>query len=390
MKRRTVVSSMAVVLVTFLFVGSAQAAGPTKNSPVKIGFITMKTGFVSGYGPLEEAAAKFALDEVNWQVEGRKIELIMEDGASNVNTCVDKARKLVELDKVDVIIGPLLTDASIAVAAYLKESRTPNIDMMEGTFDAVRASAGNFFAVGGTIKGGAFPLGVYSFDKLGCKTATLLEADMAVGWDLDEGFSKAFESKGGKVIQRQKIPMGTKDYYPYLVALKKADCVGFFFTALDVGPFVKQYRNYYGREMELLSTHWSALTVPVMQDIADAGRGIIGNAPWALTIDTPENKAFVDLFTKKMGYPPDGTIETNYMAIRLFLEAVRLTKGDASHEAINDALHRVHKVFQRGPVSVSPEGFGIQNSYIVKVGLNAKYKRYDWDVITETTQPIIE
>jgi branched-chain amino acid transport system substrate-binding protein len=384
---------MSIFLLVFLFLAvvslsNSQAAEQT--SPIKIGFITMKTGFVSGYGPLEEAAVRFALDEVGWEVAGRKIELIMEDGASNVDVSVDKARKLVELDKVDVIIGPLLTDAAIAVAAYLKESRTPNIDMMEATFDAVKAGGGNIFGNGGTIKGGAYPLGAHAYDALECKTASLLSADIAVGWDLDEGFSMAFEKEGGKITQRQRIPLGTKDFYPYLVALKKADCVGFFFTALDLAPFVKQYRQYHGSKMHLLSLHWSALTVPNMQEIAKDGVGIVGNSPWTVALDTPENRAFVEAFTKKVGYPPDGTIESNYQAVQLFLDAVKRTKGDTSKEAIIDAIYKTNRVFQRGPVTISTDGFSEQNSYIVKVGWSDRYDRYDWEVVATTIQPIIK
>jgi branched-chain amino acid transport system substrate-binding protein len=67
------------------------------------------------------------LEKVGYEVAGRKIEFSKENGAFDPVVYVDKARKLVEHDKVDVALGPLLPPVGFTVASYLTESRTANI-----------------------------------------------------------------------------------------------------------------------------------------------------------------------------------------------------------------------------------------------------------------------
>ena len=71
--------------------------------------------------------AELKLEEMGYQIDGRKVEWIKEDYASDPVKSVDKARKLIEHDKVDVILGPLNDASGFAVADHAAKSGTPNI-----------------------------------------------------------------------------------------------------------------------------------------------------------------------------------------------------------------------------------------------------------------------
>ena len=81
------------------------------------------------WGSWLERSYKFALEEVNYEVAGRQIELIIEDeGGYDVSVCMEKLRKLVEADKVDVMTGPFFGPMGPAAWPYLAEHRIVSVD----------------------------------------------------------------------------------------------------------------------------------------------------------------------------------------------------------------------------------------------------------------------
>lgn len=83
----------------------APAATMTPKPPIKIGMISHLTGVYGAAGGDEADGAKVALDEVGLEIAGRKIELVLEDDGAMPAVTVTKARKLVELNKVNAMAG---------------------------------------------------------------------------------------------------------------------------------------------------------------------------------------------------------------------------------------------------------------------------------------------
>ncbi|TRZ79930.1 MAG: hypothetical protein D4R92_04070, partial [Actinobacteria bacterium] len=95
-----------------------ETMAPVVNTePIKIGVVADLTGPFTLYGTSLARSAELAVDEINAAggIMGRQVELIVEDIATDVAITTDKARKLVESDMVDVVIGPIGSDASDAV-----------------------------------------------------------------------------------------------------------------------------------------------------------------------------------------------------------------------------------------------------------------------------------
>src|SRR3984885_12387797 len=64
--------------------------------PIKIGLLVPLTGVVASGGKERVEGVQFYLDQVNSTIAGRKVELVIEDDASNPDTALQKARRLVE------------------------------------------------------------------------------------------------------------------------------------------------------------------------------------------------------------------------------------------------------------------------------------------------------
>ena len=88
------------------------------ESPVKIGFIDPLTGSLSALAVTEVEGAKYAVAGINAKggILGRQVELLVEDSANDVGTGVQKARKLIDRDQVDVIMGDVNSAVANAIA----------------------------------------------------------------------------------------------------------------------------------------------------------------------------------------------------------------------------------------------------------------------------------
>ncbi len=93
--------------------------------PIKIGVLAPLTGVVASGGKEMVEGVQFYLGQVNNEMAGRKVELAIEDDASNPDTALQKARRLVEQGNCHMLIGNLLANTGLAVANYVKGTGTP-------------------------------------------------------------------------------------------------------------------------------------------------------------------------------------------------------------------------------------------------------------------------
>ena len=96
--------------------GTPTSAASGSGEPIKIGIIADLTGPFTTYGTSLANSAQLAIKEINAKggIGGRQITVIVEDTQTDVSATVDKARKLVQSDKVDLVMGPIGSDANDA------------------------------------------------------------------------------------------------------------------------------------------------------------------------------------------------------------------------------------------------------------------------------------
>ncbi|NQU15332.1 MAG: ABC transporter substrate-binding protein [Desulfobacteraceae bacterium] len=353
-------------------VGTAQAA-----KPIKIGTILNLTGPIAFIGPLFKNGIVMALEEVNYTVGGRKIELIPEDAAADMNVCLEKAKKLVERDQVHIIIGPLMGDAHMAIAPYLANKKVLTSSFYCGDLELTKYK--NWFIYPTTLVGLTAPVGYYAAE-LGHKTMITAGTDYAGGHGFIKGIKMAFEEKGGKVVQEVWWPVGNKDFGPYLSSLKKADTIGYFVEGPSAAQlFLSQYHEF-GVKTPMLGTTLAAdMPQQITSQLGDWVLGLKGQALYMADMDTAINKAWVKKMTKRFGQAPGGLEANSYAITKTILAALKATGGDDSLEKMWPALLKVKIDTPQGPLAVSPEGVALVNNYIVE--LKKRGNQYYWDPI---------
>jgi branched-chain amino acid transport system substrate-binding protein len=306
---------------------------------------------------------KLKLDEVGWKTGNRTIDLRTEDYAANAAMAVDKARKLVEVDKVNVIIGPVFVDCLLAAINYITPSKTPQVTLGALPITGLRMGGNNVFSFMGEQRGVTQYTGVYAWEA-GYKTATVIHQDFVAGAEFADGFIGAYEAKGGKVIQRQRIPIGTMDYAPYVTAMKKADCVASWLMPQET---LRLLPLYYGSQLGMPFIQMYASFPDVMlNDVGPRAAGIITIHRWCLALDNPLNKKFVEGFVKKNSAEPHYLAAAAYEATSIILEALKATGGETKPEILNDAIRNVKIDLPSGITSFNREGVGIGDLNILK------------------------
>jgi branched-chain amino acid transport system substrate-binding protein len=96
------------------------------EEPIRIGFLQPLTGPVALYGEKEYYGLTLALDDVGWNLHGRKIEVIKYDEECKPEKAVIGARKAIS-DKVDILLGPTCSNSAFAVEKIFKEAKLPFI-----------------------------------------------------------------------------------------------------------------------------------------------------------------------------------------------------------------------------------------------------------------------
>jgi branched-chain amino acid transport system substrate-binding protein len=171
-------------------------------------------------------------------------------GCSNDNAdrALSEARRLVEADHANVLIGPLSGDEGIAVANYSKTQ--PGVTFINGTSGAqdttLKVRSPNFFRFNGDGAQWNAGVGDIAYRKLGWRNAVVIMDDYGFGWTSAAGFIADFCADGGTVT-RIYPPLNTTDYSSYIAQIPKT-YDGLFSAVGGSGllAFTKQYNQVRG------------------------------------------------------------------------------------------------------------------------------------------------
>ena len=366
--------------------GARDSASPTVTAtgePIKIGFDEGFTGFMALDTMLVDHGIRTALAELDSQVLGRPIEYIKADNGSDPVGAVDKARQLVESDKIAAMLGPMFSPSNAAVTEYLsRNGGIPSISFMGQPYENMKTANKLSFIPTGFFSVPGYYLGDYAAGQLGYKTANVICFEDTASRGMVDGFKKAFIAGGGTIISETFLPYDTMDFAAYLTSMKPADCTVYWIFGNASAPFIKQYKDY-GLTAPLLALQASCLTEQQLQELGDLVVGVKGVEYYVNTLDNPLNKKFVEDYRRMWkGEYPNLNSWGGWVAVNLFVNAVKETNGDTSPAALKAALSTATLDTPSGPYTMAPfeDAFtGTGNIYICEV--QKDQDRYKWVAI---------
>ena len=298
------------------------------QEPIRIGVPLALTGPLAVNGEDTRKGTFLYLEEIGFQVGGRKIEIIVEDTEGKPDVAITKVRKLVERDRVHALIGIVNSAAAYAVRDYVHNQGVPLVITTAGAKDVTLArKSPAIFRVANDNTQENLPLGHYTHTKLGHKTAVVMASDFAAGREMAEAFSKTFTAAGGQVVQQIFAPLGTPDFAPFFgrARFDQADVLYAWFPGAEPARLITQLKEY-GFKKPIVSQGAFAPNY-ALQAIGETGLTIITAKQYSDALETPGNRRFVAAFVQKYKVKPDGWAEQGYVGAKAVVEATKAVGG---------------------------------------------------------------
>jgi len=379
----------AALLAAALAGGSPAAA----QEELRIGFAVPLTGVWTGPGADMKHGLELYLDEQHGQFAGAKVTVIYEDTQAVPATAVIKAQKLIEQDKVQIIMGGAPATEGYALAPLTNRFGVPYIAPVVSGDDLTQREKAKyplFVRTGWTSSQTTHVLGQWACEQ-GIKRVSIVAADYAFGHESAGGFQQVFEDCGGKVVQKIWPPLGNQDFGPFLAQIKHdVDAVFTVLVANMPAQFAKQYKAA-GLTPRLIGQGTSADEF-VLPSMGDEALGYVTVLQYSAALETPKNEAFVKKFRAKFGKVPGYYAETNYTSAQWIDEAMKKAGGKwpGSKEFVRlMAETRLDSV--RGPLRFDDMMNPIQNVYIRKVERKRMFGYPDaelWNTVIKTVPAV--
>jgi len=299
-------------------------------TPIKLGSVLDVTGNFDAYGKPMNMALDLALDEINKSggLLGRPVNKVAYDTQSNMALYTRYAQQLVRQDKVDVIVGGILSASREAIRPVLNRAGIPYVytPLYEGG-----VCDGNAFMTGTTPAQQAEVLVPYAVKKWGGK-AYILAADYNYGQYMAQWFQKFLRDSGGSAVGVDFFPLDVSDFNSTIAKIQQArpDMV---ISALVGGAHLSFYRQWAAAGMKsripLASTTLGVGNEHKVLTAAE-GDGMLVAYNYSPELATPTNQAFLSRWAALHQGNTEAINELavlHYQGVKLWAEGVRRAKS---------------------------------------------------------------
>ena len=229
------------------------------NAAIKVGVIAEKTGPLSFMGLADANVAKLVIDDINAAggLLGRKVDLIVEDGATIDSVAVAKATKLLEHDRVDVLFGGIYSSTRQAIKGPVKKTGTLYIypEQYEG-----QEADPLIFCTGPVPAQQLDPLIPWLMQTTGARKFYLPSADYIWPHVMNRRVRELVAANGGEIVGEEYHPLDRTAYRDVVqrITASRADVV--FNTIVPPGltPFFEELYNsgFQKRGGQLICTYF--------------------------------------------------------------------------------------------------------------------------------------
>ena len=317
-----------------VFCGSVAA-----QDTVKIGVVQPLTGPVAYDGNIYANTVKMLVDDMNAKggVLGKKIEVVIEDGACNPAQSVNAAEKLVVRDKVVALLGAFCSTSTAAMMEVARKHKIPHITGISTAAQLTEQNNPYFFRAVATTPmlgaafGGELPKVVHA------KRFAFLVINDDWGRSMVASYPKSIEAAGGSVVGTEFFQSSELQFLSQITKIKSTnpDAIVIAANTQHAAALSKQIREM-GINAPLMGEGaWTSDSYIKMA--GPASEGIYGMVEYVYTIKNPVNEAFVKMSREKLNENPSKFAGAAHNAINIVVDAIRRA-GSTDSEKIRVAL----------------------------------------------------
>ena len=359
----------AAFVLLVLFASATTAAA---QETIRFGMLQMLTGDLAKFGiPLRDAAL-YAVDEINAKggINGRKIEVFLEDVGSSPGGSVQAALRLIQRDKVDVIMQGGTSGHTLATIPIVDEHGVAMANM--STSEAITQQGSKW-----TFRAARVPNSIldrkyaeYVVRELGLKRIAVIYGNDEMGQDASKTFMDRLIELGVQPIAVEQLTVGDPDVSAQVTRIKSKNPEAIFIQghANETSKIIRTTRQLITDDVLLLG--FDQMTTENFIELA-GGCGNVAGMLYRTGIlgEKSENKSLHDFVARwKAVSDVDPFLPMiQYAGMQVVFEALRLAGDDLRRENIRDSFYKVqgyNTIF--GPVNVDPSGETMSIAHIMK------------------------
>lgn len=340
-----------------------------QSAKVRVGFILPYTGTYAQLGVAIENGFRMAINEQGGKLGGREIEYFKVDDESEPSKAIENANKLVQRDKVNVLVGTVHSGVQMGIQKVARESGVLSLIPNAGVHAATRSlCAPNVFRTSFTNSQPTLALGKAMVAR-GHKKAVWITWKYAAGDEAFEGFKESYTKAGGTIVKELGVPFPQVEFQALLteIAALKPDAVACFFAGGGAAKFIRDYAAA-GLKGKIPLYGSGFLTEGVLDAAGPAAEGIITTLHYSDSLNTPRNNKFRLDYAKAFRSQPDVYAVQGYDTGLLLVQGANAVKGDLHNKAaLYKAMEGATIDSPRGKWTMSRAHNPVQDIYLRQV-----------------------
>ena len=337
-----------------------------QSGKLRVGFMLPYTGTFSQLGVAIENGFRMAIDEQGGKLGGREIEYFKVDDESDPSKGIENASKLVQRDKVDVLIGTVHSGVQMGIQKVARDSGVLSLIPNAGVHAATRGlCAPNVFRTSFSNSQPTRALGQGMVAK-GHKKAVWITWKYAAGDEAFEGFKESYTAAGGTIVKELGLPFPNVEFQALLteIAALRPDAVACFFAGGGAAKFIRDYAAA-GLKSKIPLYGSGFLTEGVLEAAGSAADGIVTTMHYSDSLDTPRNKKFRLDYAKAFRSQPDVYAVQGYDTGLLLIQGANAVRGDLTAKpALYKAMEGATIDSPRGKWTMSKAHNPVQDIYL--------------------------
>jgi branched-chain amino acid transport system substrate-binding protein len=362
-----------IAVVTVAATGAAQA-----QEKLRIGVMATLEGALTTLGEDGIRGLQVAAKQVGNKVIGKELEFIIVPTNASPDSALRAVRKLVEQDKVQLVIGPVSGSEGIAIRDYSKTQ--PGVTFLNGSSGALETTyvtpSENFFRFNMDGAQWLAGLGDYLYNTKGYKKIVTLAEDYSFPYTQIMGLALEYCRAGGQITDRLWVPLGTKDFASIIAKLPDdvdaiylglggGDAVNFFNQYAQAGGKAKLVGGSIMVDQTVLSSKGAAKRLAI---------GVPSAGPQADTWDDPKwqawVKAYQDAFPADKRFAgPSLTGTAYYNTANALFAALTKINGDLSdgHKKLRETLASMELDAPNGKLKLDKNRQAIGTNFVYEI-----------------------
>jgi branched-chain amino acid transport system substrate-binding protein len=339
---------MRIALAVVMLALAVLPAGAQAPQPLRVGFSSAMSGpsAITGEGVMW--GATMAVDEINAKggIMGGKVEVYFGDNKGTPGEAVSAVRKLVDVDKVDVIVGQTHSGACLGSMPIVKELQVPQVteSCSNPKIREMSGKGGNEWQFRVNIDDLMMANAFTKYIAKHAKTVSIVAQNDDFGRGAATAYDAAFKKSGVKLVSTEFFDRGQSDYRPLLTRLKRSNPESLLMVMLanEGSVFMRQYREL-GLSQKIYA-RGSLATAEFLGQVKDnpsIGDGIVEASYWTAALDPEWEKRWLERWkTPVRIHGSLAALTFKYAVVPAIEQAIRTT-GNADRKSIRDALTQI-------------------------------------------------